>query len=60
MCTKGDDAERARLHRRLVVAPGEALRQAQLAILKSKGREHPFYWASFIESSELANREGRR
>lgn len=27
---------------------GEALRQAQLAMLKRKGHEHPFYWASFI------------
>ena len=31
---------------------GEALRQAQLAILRQKGREHPFYWASFIEAGE--------
>jgi CHAT domain-containing protein len=39
---------------------GEALRQAQLAILKRKGREHPFYWASFIESGEWASLEGKR
>jgi CHAT domain-containing protein len=39
---------------------GEALRRAQLAILKSNGREHPFYWASFIESGEWANLDGRR
>jgi CHAT domain-containing protein len=39
---------------------GEALRQAQLAILKSKGREHPFYWASFIESGEWASLDRRR
>lgn len=38
---------------------GEALRQAQLAILKSKGREHPFYWASFIESGQWATLETR-
>lgn len=38
----------------------EALRPAQLAILKRKGREHPFYWASFIESGEWANLDGRR
>lgn len=31
---------------------GEALRQAQLAMLKRKGREHPFYWASFIQAGE--------
>jgi CHAT domain-containing protein len=39
---------------------GEALRQAQLAIFKSHGREHPFYWASFIESGEWATLDGRR
>lgn len=39
---------------------GEALRQAELSMLKHKGREHPFYWASFIESGEWANLNGRR
>ncbi len=39
---------------------GEALRQAQLAMLRRKGREHPFYWASFIQSGEWANLEGQR
>lgn len=39
---------------------GEALRQAQLSMLKRKGREHPFYWASFIESGEWANLDGLR
>jgi len=39
---------------------GEALRQAQLAMLKHKGREHPFYWASFIQSGEWANLDGQR
>jgi CHAT domain-containing protein/tetratricopeptide (TPR) repeat protein len=39
---------------------GEALRQAQLAMLKRKGREHPFYWASFIQSGEWANLDGQR
>jgi len=39
---------------------GEALRQAELAMLKRKGREHPFYWASFIESGEWANLNGQR
>jgi CHAT domain-containing protein len=39
---------------------GDALRQAELAMLKRKGREHPFYWASFIESGEWANLTGRR
>ncbi len=39
---------------------GEALRQAELSMLKRKGREHPFYWASFIESGEWANLNGQR
>ena len=39
---------------------GEALRQAELAMLKRKGRQHPFYWASFIESGEWANLDGQR
>jgi CHAT domain-containing protein len=42
------------------VGRGEALRQAQLAMLKRKGRQHPFYWASFIQSGEWANLDGRR
>ncbi|HEY6274570.1 MAG TPA: CHAT domain-containing tetratricopeptide repeat protein [Terriglobales bacterium] len=39
---------------------GDALRQAELGMLKRKGREHPFYWASFIQSGEWANLEGQR
>ncbi|MGI8788321.1 MAG: CHAT domain-containing protein [Pyrinomonadaceae bacterium] len=39
---------------------GAALRQAQLEMLKRKGREHPFYWAAFIESGEWANLDGKR
>jgi CHAT domain-containing protein len=39
---------------------GEALRQVQLEMLKRKGREHPFYWAGFIQSGEWANLDGRR
>jgi CHAT domain-containing protein/Tfp pilus assembly protein PilF len=39
---------------------GEALRQAQLKMLKRKSREHPFYWASFIQSGEWANLDGKR
>ena len=30
----------------------EALRQAQLALLKRKDRQHPYYWAGFIQSGE--------
>jgi CHAT domain-containing protein len=39
---------------------GEALHQAELAMLKRKGREHPFYWASFIQSGEWANLDGKK
>src|SRR5262249_45065501 len=39
---------------------GEALRQAELAMLKHKGRQHPFYWASFIQSGEWGNLDGKR
>ncbi len=38
---------------------GEALHQAQLAMLKRKGREHPFYWASFIQSGDWTSLSGR-
>jgi CHAT domain-containing protein len=31
---------------------GEALHQAELTMLKKKGRQHPFYWASFIQSGD--------
>jgi CHAT domain-containing protein len=37
----------------------EALRQAQLAMLKRQGRGHPFYWASFIQSGEWKNLAGK-
>ena len=39
---------------------GEALQQAKLAMLKRKVRQHPFYWASFIQSGEWGNLDGRR
>jgi CHAT domain-containing protein/tetratricopeptide (TPR) repeat protein len=39
---------------------GEALRQAQLTMLKRKGRQHPFYWASFIQAGEWASLDGKR
>ena len=32
---------------------GDALRQAKLAMLKRQVRQHPFYWASFIQSGEM-------
>jgi CHAT domain-containing protein len=39
---------------------GDALRQAQLAMLARSNRRHPFYWASFIQAGEWANLAGRR
>jgi CHAT domain-containing protein/Tfp pilus assembly protein PilF len=39
---------------------GEALRQMQLEMLKKVNRQHPYYWASFIQSGEWANLEGKR
>ena len=34
---------------------GDALRTAKLLMLRRTGREHPFYWASFIQSGEWAS-----
>ncbi len=31
---------------------GEALRQARLSMMKRKDRQHPFFWAGFIQSGE--------
>jgi len=31
---------------------GDALRQSKIALLKRPARQHPFYWASFIQSGE--------
>jgi CHAT domain-containing protein/Tfp pilus assembly protein PilF len=39
---------------------GIALRQMQLRMLMRPGRQHPFYWASFIQSGEWANLDGKR
>jgi CHAT domain-containing protein len=39
---------------------GDALRQAKLAMLKQKDRQHPFYWASFIQSGEWASLDDKR
>jgi CHAT domain-containing protein len=38
---------------------GDALRQAKLAMLKRSGRQHPFYWASFIQSGDWTSLDGR-
>jgi CHAT domain-containing protein/Tfp pilus assembly protein PilF len=49
-------------YRRLIEGEGrgEALRQVQLQMLRSKLRGHPYYWASFIQSGEWASLEGKR
>jgi CHAT domain-containing protein/Tfp pilus assembly protein PilF len=49
-------------YRRLKAGEGrsEALRQAQLEMLKNVKRRSPYYWAGFILSGEWANLEGRR
>jgi CHAT domain-containing protein len=39
---------------------GDALREAKLAMLSREGREHPFYWANFIQSGEWASLDGKR
>jgi CHAT domain-containing protein len=39
---------------------GDALRQAQLAMLGRARTRHPFFWASFIQAGEWANLDGRR
>lgn len=39
---------------------GEALRLVQLQMAQGKTRVHPYYWASFIQTGEWANLEGRR
>ena len=39
---------------------GDALRQSQLAMLTRTNRQHPFYWASFIQAGEWANLDGQR
>ena len=39
---------------------GASLREVQLEMLKRPDRRHPFYWASFIQSGEWANLEGKR
>jgi CHAT domain-containing protein/Tfp pilus assembly protein PilF len=49
-------------YKRLQAGQGrsEALRQAQLKMLKNPQRQHPYYWASFIQSGEWANLDGKR
>ena len=39
---------------------GQALRRAQLRMLGDPRHGHPYYWASFIQSGEWGNLDGRR
>jgi CHAT domain-containing protein len=39
---------------------GDSLREAQLQMLQSKSHNHPYYWASFIQTGEWANLDGKR
>lgn len=39
---------------------GDALRNAKLAMMKRRHREHPYFWAGLIESGEWANLDGER
>jgi CHAT domain-containing protein len=39
---------------------GDALRQAKLALLHRESRQHPFYWAFFIQWGEWAGLDGKR
>jgi CHAT domain-containing protein/Tfp pilus assembly protein PilF len=39
---------------------GEALRRVQLKMIANPKRQHPFYWAAFIQSGEWAKLEGWR
>ena len=34
--------------------------QTKLAMLKRREAQHPFYWASFIQSGEWASLDGKR
>jgi CHAT domain-containing protein len=34
------------------LARGDALRRAQLTLMRKTGRQHPFYWASYIQSGD--------
>jgi CHAT domain-containing protein/Tfp pilus assembly protein PilF len=39
---------------------GDALRRAQLQMLRGKAHSHPYYWASFILAGEWGNLKGLR
>jgi CHAT domain-containing protein len=39
---------------------GDALRRAKLSLLERPSRQHPYYWASFIQSGEWGGLNGTR
>ena len=39
---------------------GDALRRAKLSLLERPSRQHPYYWASFIQSGEWGSLNGTR
>jgi len=60
-----DDATRGLMveyYKGLLLGRGrsDALRTVQLEMILSKDRQHPYYWASFIQSGEWANLSGKR
>ncbi|HKX32279.1 MAG TPA: CHAT domain-containing protein [Blastocatellia bacterium] len=57
----GTEAVMTRYYRRLLqgAGRGEALREAQLQIIRDPQRRHPFYWAGFIQSGEWDGLNGK-
>jgi CHAT domain-containing protein len=45
---------------RIGLGRGDALRNAKLAMMKRRHREHPYFWAGLIASGEWANLDGER
>jgi CHAT domain-containing protein len=45
---------------RVGLGRGEALRNAKLTIMRSRHRQHPYFWAGVIASGEWANLDGER
>ena len=39
---------------------GDALRRVKLSLLERPSRQHPYYWASFIQSGEWGGLNGTR
>jgi CHAT domain-containing protein len=39
---------------------GDALRRAQLAVMRQPNHRHPFFWAGFIQAGEWSSLDTRR